>query len=62
MPTLLLLGSDSPAFFRAAVERLNTLIPGSRVHEMPGQQHIAMDTSPDEFIRAVSGFMHEARG
>ena len=38
------------------VARLRAAIPGSRVHVMPGQQHIAMDTAPEQFIAAVVGF------
>lgn len=56
VPTLLLLGGDSPAYFGEAVTRLHAAIAGSRVHVMPGQQHIAMDTAPDMFMDAVMTF------
>jgi len=55
--TLLLLGGDSPAYFREAIHRLKAAIPNSRILEMPGQQHVAMDTIPDEFVAMVSSFL-----
>jgi pimeloyl-ACP methyl ester carboxylesterase len=56
VPTLLMLGGDSPDYFREAVARLHAAIPDSRVHVMPGQRHIAMDTAPDEFVEAIVAF------
>jgi pimeloyl-ACP methyl ester carboxylesterase/quinol monooxygenase YgiN len=56
-PTLLLLGGESQALFREATERLDRALPHSRIHEMPGQQHVAMDVIPDEFVRIVSEFL-----
>lgn len=56
-PVLLLLGGDSPAYFRAATAAIHRSIPGSRVHEMPGQQHVAMDMVPTEFVRLVTSFL-----
>jgi pimeloyl-ACP methyl ester carboxylesterase len=38
-PTLLLLGGDSPGFFKAALEAVDAVLPDSRVVVMPGQQH-----------------------
>ncbi len=59
MPTLLLLGGESPSFYRAAVETLNKSIPHSRVAVMPDQRHAAMDTAPELFLREVIGFLTE---
>jgi pimeloyl-ACP methyl ester carboxylesterase len=56
-PTLLLLGGDSPAFFKAATESVHGAIPTSRVVVLPGQQHAAMNTAPDLFLREVLGFL-----
>lgn len=56
VPTLLMLGGDSPDYFREAIMRLHAVLADSRVHVMPGQQHIAMDTAPDEFAAAIVGF------
>jgi pimeloyl-ACP methyl ester carboxylesterase len=58
-PTLLLLGGDSPPFFRAAVEILKESIPNGRIAIMSGQQHAAMDTSRELFLREVIGFLNE---
>ena len=53
VPTLLLLGGESPLFFRAA----HKAIPRSRLGVLPGQQHVAMDTAPDLFVREVLAFL-----
>jgi pimeloyl-ACP methyl ester carboxylesterase len=58
-PTLLLLGGDSPSFFRAAIEAIATAVPASRTVVLPGQQHTAMDTAPDLFVREVLAFLAE---
>jgi pimeloyl-ACP methyl ester carboxylesterase len=57
IPTLLLLGSDSPPIFRRAIDTLDSTLPNSRVVEMPGQQHIAMDTNPELFVREVLHYL-----
>jgi pimeloyl-ACP methyl ester carboxylesterase len=59
IPTLLLLGGDSPPFFKAAVEAADAALPNSRVVVLPGQQHIAIDTAPDLFVREVLAFLVE---
>jgi pimeloyl-ACP methyl ester carboxylesterase len=56
-PTLLLLGGDSPAFLKAATETLNATLPNSRILVMPGQQHTAMNTAPDLFVREVLTYL-----
>jgi pimeloyl-ACP methyl ester carboxylesterase len=57
VPTLLLLGGDSPPVFRLGVAALHSALPNSSVVVMPGQQHIAMDTNPDLFLREVFSFL-----
>jgi pimeloyl-ACP methyl ester carboxylesterase len=57
MPVLLLEGSESPAFLRQAIGLLAQGIPQARVAVMPGQQHAAMDTGPELFLREVLGFL-----
>lgn len=57
VPTLLLLGGDSPALFRRAIEALDTALPNSCTVIMPGQQHIAMDTHPELFVGEVLKFL-----
>jgi pimeloyl-ACP methyl ester carboxylesterase len=59
-PTLLLLGGDSPPFFKAAIEAVHAALPKSRVVVMPGQQHTAMNTAPGLFTREVLQFLAEA--
>lgn len=56
-PVLLLLGGDSPPFFRAALERVQAAIPSARLVVLPGQQHVAIDTAPDLFAREVIAFL-----
>ena len=54
---MLLLGGNSPAFLKAATEALNATLPDSRIVVMPGQQHTAMNTAPDLFVREVLTFL-----
>lgn len=61
-PTMLLLGGESPAFLKASTELVRAALPMSRVVVMPGQQHIAMDTAPELFVREVVAFLTEAPG
>ena len=56
VPTLLLLGGDSPAPFGAALDVLHGAMPNSRIAVLPGQRHIAMDTAPELFLREVLAF------
>lgn len=57
IPTLLLLGGDSPPLFQRAIEAVNSALPTSTVVSLPGQQHIAMDTNPDLFVNEVLRFL-----
>jgi pimeloyl-ACP methyl ester carboxylesterase len=59
IPTLLLVGGDSPFFFKAAIEVVAAALPNSRTVILPGQQHIAMDTAPDLFVHEVMTFLQE---
>jgi pimeloyl-ACP methyl ester carboxylesterase len=59
VPTLLLVGGESAPPVRQAVEAIHVALASSRIVELPGQKHIAMDTSPDVFIREVLGFLSE---
>ncbi len=58
VPTLLLLGGDSPALFREALEAVDSALPESQIRTLPGQQHIAMDTAPELFLRESLAFLH----
>jgi pimeloyl-ACP methyl ester carboxylesterase len=59
VPTALLLGGDSPAMFRTATELVHAALPNSRVVVLPGQQHTAINTAPDLFLREVVAFLDE---
>jgi pimeloyl-ACP methyl ester carboxylesterase len=58
-PTLLMLGGDSPALFKNAIEYLLVTLPNSRLVILPGQRHVAMSTVPDLFINEVEAFIEE---
>lgn len=58
-PTLLLLGSDSPDFFRTAIYRLHEALPDNTVAVMPGQQHVAIDAAPELFLGYVFNFLDQ---
>jgi len=57
VPTLLLLGGGSPAMFKDAAEAVRVALPDARLAVMAGQQHTAMNTAPDLFLREVLGFL-----
>lgn len=59
MPVLLLLGSDSPPFLKMSTERINSALPNSHIAVMPGQQHIAMYTAPELFLKNVLAFLSD---
>ncbi len=57
--TLLVLGGNSPNFFKAAIEVLQVTLPHCRTVVLPGQQHLAVETAPDLFVHEVVGFLQE---
>jgi pimeloyl-ACP methyl ester carboxylesterase len=57
VPTLILLGGDSPRVFKASVEAEHQALPNSRIVVLPGQQHNAIDNAPDLFTREVLAFL-----
>jgi pimeloyl-ACP methyl ester carboxylesterase len=59
IPTLLLLGGDSPSFARQAVEVLESALPNSKLVVLPGQQHMAHHTNPELFAREIMSFLRE---
>lgn len=59
VPTLLMLGGDSPPLFQRAVETVHQAVPNTKLVVLPGQQHIAMDTDPELFLREVIRFLGE---
>jgi pimeloyl-ACP methyl ester carboxylesterase len=56
-PTLLLLGSDSPTFAKAEVERIAGTLADAHVTVLEGQQHIAIDLAPEMVADAVLSFL-----
>jgi pimeloyl-ACP methyl ester carboxylesterase len=57
VPTLLLLGSESPPFFTLAIEALAAAVPHSQVRVLAGQHHNAMETAPALLAEAVLQFV-----
>lgn len=57
IPTLLLLGSESPAQYRATAELLHAGLPGSRIELLPGQAHGAIGAAPKLLAETVLRFL-----
>lgn len=57
VPTLLLLGSESPAFLKDATLALAGVLPNARLHVIEGQAHNAPDGVPEEFARLLTDFV-----
>ncbi len=56
-PTLLLLGGDSPEPVAAATRMVQRALPDARIVQLPGQQHVAIDTAPELFTHLVLDFL-----
>jgi hypothetical protein len=52
----MLLGTESPAYLRAATEAVAARIPGTTIVAMQGQGHQGIDYDPQQFVRAVVDF------
>jgi pimeloyl-ACP methyl ester carboxylesterase len=61
-PTLLLLGGESPPYFKAATEAVAAALPNGRVVVLPGQQHLAMNTAPELFLGGLLPFLADGEG
>lgn len=61
IPTLIMLGGDSPALEKAAAEALDAALPDSRIVVLPDQGHIAHRTAPEVFVREVMRFLSQER-
>jgi pimeloyl-ACP methyl ester carboxylesterase len=59
IPTLLLVGGDSPASVQVEAQTLRAALPNAQVSVLPGQQHVAMDTAPELFAAAVLPFLDD---
>jgi pimeloyl-ACP methyl ester carboxylesterase len=62
VPTLLLLGADSPGFVHDAVGLVDSALPDSHVVVLDGQQHVADQLVPEEFARIVLRFLEPEDG
>ena len=58
IPALLLLGGESPQRRHVIAEMLHRSLSGSRIAVLQGQQHSAMRTAPDLFVREILAFLH----
>jgi pimeloyl-ACP methyl ester carboxylesterase len=59
VPTLLLVGGDSPDFLRADYETVAAALPDAQVIILDGQQHIAIDLIPEAFAGHVLAFLRD---
>jgi pimeloyl-ACP methyl ester carboxylesterase len=57
VPTLLLLGGASPAFFKAGLEKVQRALADTRLVVLAGQTHAAIDMAPELFAREVLSFL-----
>lgn len=58
--TMLLQGGESTDAIKEATNVVHAALPNSRIVVMPGQQHIAMRTAPEMFVRLVIEFLTES--
>lgn len=56
-PTLLLLGESSPELSHKLKDRVHAALPESQVVVLPEQQHLAMYTAPELFLKEVLAFL-----
>jgi pimeloyl-ACP methyl ester carboxylesterase len=59
VPTLLMVGGDSPEAAKATIEAWHSALPNSRIVVLHGQQHLAQATAPELFVREVQAFLLE---
>jgi pimeloyl-ACP methyl ester carboxylesterase len=57
VPTLFLVGANSPPGLRAGSAMASAAVAGSRIEILPGQGHAAMSTGPDIFLGKVLPFL-----
>jgi len=55
-PVRLFLGTESPPYYRPAVEAVAAQLPRADVVAMHGQAHLAIDQDPRQFVAAVLAF------
>lgn len=59
LPALLLLGNESPSFFRATIEALHAALPVSEKVVLQGQHHNALEAAPELFADVVRRFLSD---
>jgi pimeloyl-ACP methyl ester carboxylesterase len=59
VPTILLLGGESPLFTAEAVKMVNSALPNSKIVILPGEQHIAHHTNPELFAHTILDFLKD---
>lgn len=57
VPTLLLVGENSPKELTAPAQALNDALPDSQIVTLEGQGHVAMTTAPRLFLDAILRFL-----
>lgn len=57
VPTLLLVGGDSPPGPKTSVEHLSETLPNARVTVLEGQEHMAIYDAPELFAERLLGFL-----
>jgi pimeloyl-ACP methyl ester carboxylesterase len=57
VPALLLIGGQTEGRRRDMFLALSAVIPGSQLHELPGQGHAANTTAPELFASAMTEFL-----
>jgi pimeloyl-ACP methyl ester carboxylesterase len=60
VPTLLLVGGESPSAFEKAAKTLSEALSNSRIVVMEGQEHVAIDTATGLFTTEVLRFLEES--
>lgn len=57
VPTLVLVGADSPPVFTEVAGRLAHALPDAELEQLPGQRHLAHVFTPEPFAQAVQSFI-----
>lgn len=57
VPTLVMMGGESPAFLKNACETLARTLKGAKLCTLQGQQHVAMMMAPELFSKEVLTFL-----
>ena len=57
IPTLVMVGGESPEWAKDAMEVLADALPNSRITVLEGQSHFAMNTAPELFVEEVLAYV-----